>query len=301
MPIPVMTTRLMLASSASPSVPTGLAADVLSVHCACSGSARLRHRALADQCDLDVHRPKEHRAIGREPTVRNAQHELAAHHALDVDAVNHPFHGRQNLAAELQLAQAERAALAGLAEPGEEKAQHLPQRIEAEAARHHRIALEVAREEPQVGLHVELGPHPSLAVLAAVLRNLGNSLEHQHGRQRQLGIALAEQFTPPTGQEILVIVAHAPGLRSGFRCNIRFRHGPSPIWRCPNTALAADKAARRCDMTRLALKYGWHSARPNPHKYAAALLRESCTYRAVSPMIAFATILGRDQPVREGF
>src|SRR5205814_7154816 len=103
----------------------------------------------------------------------------------------------------------------------------------------------------------------------------------------QLGIALAEQFTPPTGQEILVIVAHAPGLRSGFRCNIRFRHGPSPIWRCPNTALAADKAARRCDMTRLALKYGWHSARPNPHKYAAALLRESCTYRAVSPMIAF--------------
>src|SRR5205085_2480540 len=111
----------------------------------------------------------------------------------------------------------------------------------------------------------------------------------------------AEQVTPPTGQEILVIVAHAPGLRSGFRCNIRFRHGPSPIWRCPNTALAADKAARRCDMTRLALKYGWHSARPNPHKYAAALLRESCTYRAVSPMIAFATILGRDQPVREGF
>src|SRR5437868_12909111 len=58
MPIPVTTTRLMLASSASPSVPTGLAADALLVHCACSGSARLRHRALADQCDLDVHRPK---------------------------------------------------------------------------------------------------------------------------------------------------------------------------------------------------------------------------------------------------
>ena len=36
------------------------------------------------------------------------------------------------------------------AEPAEEEADHLPQRVEAEAARHHRIALEVAGEEPEV-------------------------------------------------------------------------------------------------------------------------------------------------------
>jgi hypothetical protein len=40
--------------------------------------------------------------------------------------------------------------LALFAEPAEVEAGQLPHAVEAEAAGHHRIALEVAREEPEV-------------------------------------------------------------------------------------------------------------------------------------------------------
>ena len=106
----------------------------------------------------------------------------------------------------------ERAALAGRAEPAEEEAEQLPQRIEAEAAGHHRIALEVAGEEPEVGLEIEHGAHQALAVFAAGFRDLGNAVEHQHRRQRQLGIAGPEQFAAAAGQQILVAEACAPVL-----------------------------------------------------------------------------------------
>ena len=62
-----------------------------------------------------------------------------------------------------------------------------------QAARHHRIALEVAGEEPEVGLDVELGHDLALAVLAAGVGDLHDAVEHQHGRQRQLRVAGPEQ------------------------------------------------------------------------------------------------------------
>ena len=77
--------------------------------------------------------------------------------------------GRQHHAGEFDLADAERAALAGRAHPAEEEAEHLPEGIEAEAARHHRIAVEMAGEEPEVRLDVEFGHDLALAVLAARL------------------------------------------------------------------------------------------------------------------------------------
>ena len=80
---------------------------------------------------------------------------LRAHHALDVDAVDDLLDGRKDLAGEFQLAEPERAALAGRAEPAQEEAEQLPQRIEAEAAGHDRIALEVAGKEPEVRLEFE--------------------------------------------------------------------------------------------------------------------------------------------------
>src|SRR5262249_55229741 len=98
----------------------------------------------------------------------------------------------KNLAGEFELAEAECAALAGRTEPAQEEAEQLPERVEPEAARHDRIALEVAGEEPKVPLEVEHGTHPSLAIPAARFPHPGNAVEHQHGRQRQLGIARAE-------------------------------------------------------------------------------------------------------------
>ena len=112
---------------------------------------------------------------------------------------------RRHHAGELDLADAERAALARRAEPAEEEAGQLPQRVEAEAARHHRIAVEMAGEEPQVGLDIEFG-HDSqpLPCSPPVSEMCGDAVEHQHRRQRQLGVARAEQLAAPAGQQLLV-------------------------------------------------------------------------------------------------
>ena len=71
---------------------------------------------------------------------------------------------------------------------------------EAKATGHDRIALEMAGEEPKVRLELEHGADQALAVLAAGLRDLGDAVEHEHGGQRQLGIAGAEEFPPRAGQ-----------------------------------------------------------------------------------------------------
>ena len=140
---------------------------------------------------------------------------LRAHHPLDVDAVDDLLDGRQHLAGEFQLAEPERPSPARRAEPAEEEAEQLPQRIEAQAARHDRIAFEMAGEEPEVGLEIEHGAHQAFAVFAAGLGDLGDAVEHQHGRQRQLGIAGAEQFAAAAGQQVLVAEAAAPVRHSG--------------------------------------------------------------------------------------
>jgi hypothetical protein len=73
-----------------------------------------------------------------------------------------------------------------------------------------RIADEVTGEEPEVRIDVELGAHIAIAVLAAGLENLGDAVEHQHRRQRQLRIAGAEELLAPAGQQILIAKRRAP-------------------------------------------------------------------------------------------
>ena len=107
---------------------------------------------------------------------------------------------RHDHAGEFDLADAERAASAGSAEPAEEEARELPQGVEPEAARHDRVALEMAAEEPvetAVARHRQLGGDLAFAVRAARLGDGGDAVEHQHGGQRQLGVAGAEQLAAP--------------------------------------------------------------------------------------------------------
>ena len=80
-------------------------------------------------------------------------------------------------------------------------------RVEAEAARHDRIADEMAGEEPEVRLDVEFGADEALVEFAAGLADLGDAVEHQHRRIGQLRIAGAEQFAAGAGQQILIAVA----------------------------------------------------------------------------------------------
>src|SRR5262245_29728287 len=120
-----------------------------------SRRARLRGLLVAEQADLEVERAINHRAIGLQPAVGDAEHQFGAHHPLEVDAVHDLFHGWQHLARELDFTHTERTTFARGTQPAEKEAEHLPQGIEPEAARHHRIALEMAREEPQVRLELE--------------------------------------------------------------------------------------------------------------------------------------------------
>ena len=129
---------------------------------------------------------------------------LRAHHALDVDAVFDQLDVVGDLTGELDLAAAQRPAAAGRAAPAEEETGHLPQRVEPEATRHHRVALEVAFEEPEVRSNVELGPHLAAIMAAASVVDAGDAVEHQHGRERQLGIAGAEKLAASAGEELFV-------------------------------------------------------------------------------------------------
>ena len=51
----------------------------------------------------------------------------------------------------------------------------------------------------------ELGHDAPVAVLAAFFGDMGDTVEHQHGRKRQLRVARAKQFAPRAGQQILIV------------------------------------------------------------------------------------------------
>jgi hypothetical protein len=106
------------------------------------------------------------------------------------------------------------------------KACQLPERVEAEAAGHDGVALEMAAEEPKIGLNVEFGADVALAIGAALFADIDNAIEHEHGRQRQLRIALTEQFAATAGEQILIVEAGA--LFAHFR--------PFPLFGSPRAA-----------------------------------------------------------------
>ena len=135
---------------------------------------------VLEQADPHVARPVDDLAIGLHPAIGDSELELGAHDALEVDAIFQTLDVRRHLTGELHLADAERAPAAGFAQPAEEETGELPERVEAKATGHHRIAFEMAFEEPKIGAHVELGLDRTLAGLAAILQNFGDSIEHQH-------------------------------------------------------------------------------------------------------------------------
>src|SRR4029077_20194989 len=94
---------------------------------ALSSLARLGHLFLPKQPDLEVIRTVDDRAVGREPAVGDAEHELGAHDPLGVDSVNAFPDNPAHLTGELHLPETERPALARRAEPAQEETQQLPE------------------------------------------------------------------------------------------------------------------------------------------------------------------------------
>src|SRR5262245_11062544 len=139
-PIPVTTTRLILYPSyAAPPHRAGSRLATLGSLVRISGPGRTRLLIGVEQADAKVRRRVDDLPIGHEPSVGDGELELAQDDALQVDHVLDLLDRRQHHAAELDLAHPERAAAARSAEPAQEKAGQLPQRVESEATGHDRI------------------------------------------------------------------------------------------------------------------------------------------------------------------
>src|SRR5436190_17310390 len=157
-----------------------------------------------EQSDAQVGSGIDDLPVRLHDAVGNRQLQLAQDHALQIDHVLHRLGGGNHHACEFDLAHAERAALAGRPEPAAKEAGQLPKRIEPQAPGHDGITLEVARPQPiqhGIAANIELGHDLALAVSAPRLRNAGDPIEHEHGRQRQLGVPAAEQLAATAGQQ----------------------------------------------------------------------------------------------------
>jgi hypothetical protein len=164
-------------------------------------------RSIGEQADAQILRFVDHLAVHLHDPVGDAENELAHDHALEVDVVADLLGRRKHHAGELHFTHAKRTALAKPTQPAEEEAHHLPHRVEAEASRHHWIALEMAFEEPEVRIDVELGFHLALVGGAADLRDIDDAVEHQHRWKGKLWIAWAEEFPSGAGQKSLQVEA----------------------------------------------------------------------------------------------
>jgi len=145
-------------------------------------------------------------AISFHDAIRYRHLEPAEDEAGDLNFIRHPLDKWRDHATQLDFADAERPPTAGLPQPAQEETRHLPQRIEPEAARHDRIALEVAAKEPEVGLDVEFSYDLAKPGSPTILGDFGDPIEHQHGWQRQLGIPRTEKLSTAAGQKILIAV-----------------------------------------------------------------------------------------------
>src|SRR5262245_2123656 len=234
-PIPVTTTRLI----ARPFLASSCRSSLCQTR-----TRRMTHPSqgcwLLAGCkepDAKIGGSVDHLAVGLHHSVGNGKLQAAQDHPLQVDDVLHGLGCGHDHAGKLNLAHAQRPTLARGAEPAQKKAGKLPERIEPQAARHHWVALEMAGEKPierGVARHLELGHHLTLAVRAAHLRDPGNSIKHQHGGQRQLGIARAEQLATAAGEQICVFVG----------CNALWHRPPSTKCRCANATCALFTHAR---------------------------------------------------------
>jgi hypothetical protein len=142
-------------------------------------------------------------AIRFQPAVSDTQNQFGFEYSLEIDAILDKLDRRSHLIGEFHLADAQRSTATRLAKPAQMKTGELPECVKPKAARHDRVTLKMAGKEPEIRLDIKLRPHMALAVDSAVLADGGNPVEHQHGWQRQLGIAGAEKLTATAGQKLI--------------------------------------------------------------------------------------------------
>src|SRR6056297_4171831 len=179
MPMPVMTTRRI---------------EWLLRKCFCAG--KQSYPKIFGFVDDDA--VAEHLRIG------DAHRELAHDDALHLHTVFNLLVSRQDLSREFYITDAQCAPMALAATPAEEEADQLPHRVQTQAARHDRVAFEMAGEEPQIRMDIQFRLHFALAVFATLVGDQVDPIEHQHRRQRQLRVAGPEHLALGAANQIVV-------------------------------------------------------------------------------------------------
>src|SRR5471030_1059305 len=150
-----------------------------------------------EQSYLQVLACKDIATVDLHHSVGDTHHQPAQYYALHADAVGNFLCARQHLAAELDFAAAERAPAPLASHPAQVKTDQLPHRIQPQASRHHRVALEMTGEKPEFRAQVQLGHDLALAVGSALVADVDDAVEHEHGRQGQLRVAGTEHLAAP--------------------------------------------------------------------------------------------------------
>ena len=145
-------------------------------------------------------------SIRLNPAIGDTHGQAAGGQGLgEVDMIAQQFAVRADHAGQLHFAHAKRIAAPQPAAPAKVKAGQLPQPVKAKTAGHDRVAGKMASKEPKVGRYVKLGHDMAFAKCAAVFRNLGDPVHHQHRRGGQLGVAGAKQFPPRASQKRVLV------------------------------------------------------------------------------------------------
>src|SRR5690606_27360969 len=102
--------------------------------------------------------------------------------------------GGQYLAEEFHFARTQCAATSKITLPAQVETYQLPHGIQAQAAGHDRIAFEMACEEPEFRIDIQLGNQLAFAIFATDFADVSDAIDHQHVRCGQLRVTWAEQL-----------------------------------------------------------------------------------------------------------
>src|SRR5580658_6742071 len=159
-----------------------------------------------DQSDPHILGEIDAGVVGKHAAIGNCKSQLATPDETHINLVAHALDVWPYITPELDLADADGAALARRARPAEPIADDLPHGVQAETSGHHGVAGKVTSEKPEVRRDIQFTDDMALAEFAAGQADLRDTVYHQHGRSRQLGIARAEIAALARSQQIFFAV-----------------------------------------------------------------------------------------------
>jgi len=136
------------------------------------GGCEQTHSQVVGQVNLTV--------INRNYTIGDNQAYFSADNTLDVQGITHLLCAWQDLAAELDLANAQCPTFAGVSCPGQVKPGQLPQGVESKATGHHGIANKMTGKKPKIGIDIQFSLNLTFAVAPPICIDFCYAVHHQH-------------------------------------------------------------------------------------------------------------------------